>query len=184
MEIRLNKLISDSGLCSRREADKFIEMGRVTVNGELPVIGQRVTENDVILVDGEQVRFGKRSEAGQIKAAPGKSAYLIANGMGSRPKGSRKKNSTSTKTTKDDTPGTPGTRREHYGRYNKYAAARHAAKERDEAPSTGKAPKRSAVAQQMAASPKSAALRKTSRNNPINIAKRKWERRRKENNHE
>ena len=33
MEVRLNKLISDSGLCSRREADKFIEEGRVTVNG-------------------------------------------------------------------------------------------------------------------------------------------------------
>ena len=31
MEVRLNKLISDSGLCSRREADKFIEEGRVTV---------------------------------------------------------------------------------------------------------------------------------------------------------
>ena len=34
MEVRLNKLISDSGLCSRREADKFIEEGRVTVNGK------------------------------------------------------------------------------------------------------------------------------------------------------
>ena len=39
MEVRLNKLISDSGLCSRREADKFIEEGRVTVNGSLPHIG-------------------------------------------------------------------------------------------------------------------------------------------------
>ena len=36
MEVRLNKLISDSGLCSRREADKFIEEGRVTVNGPDP----------------------------------------------------------------------------------------------------------------------------------------------------
>ena len=35
-EIRLNKLMSDSGLCSRREADKFIEMRRVTVNGKIP----------------------------------------------------------------------------------------------------------------------------------------------------
>ena len=40
MEVRLNKLISDSGLCSRREADKFIEEGRVTVNGSLPQVGQ------------------------------------------------------------------------------------------------------------------------------------------------
>ncbi|MGL4779602.1 MAG: S4 domain-containing protein, partial [Bacteroidales bacterium] len=34
MNIRLNKVISDSGLCSRREADKYIEQGRVTVNGK------------------------------------------------------------------------------------------------------------------------------------------------------
>ena len=44
-EIRLNKLMSDSGLCSRREADKFIEMGRVTVNGKQPQVGQKVTED-------------------------------------------------------------------------------------------------------------------------------------------
>ena len=42
MEIRLNKLLSDAGLCSRREADKFIEMGRVTVNGKQPEVGQKV----------------------------------------------------------------------------------------------------------------------------------------------
>lgn len=47
-EIRLNKLMSDSGLCSRREADKFIEMGRVTVNGKQPQVGQKVTENDEV----------------------------------------------------------------------------------------------------------------------------------------
>ena len=71
MEVRLIKLLSDSGLCSRREADIFIEMGRVTVNGQLPSIGQKVTETDIVLVDGEQVRFGKHSVAGTIKAAPG-----------------------------------------------------------------------------------------------------------------
>ena len=59
MELRLNKLISDSGLCSRREADKFIEMGRVTVNGKAPVIGKKVTEKDVVLVDGNRVNIGK-----------------------------------------------------------------------------------------------------------------------------
>ena len=57
-EIRLNKLMSDSGLCSRREADKFIEMGRVTVNGKQPQGGQKVPENDEVLVDGEPIKVG------------------------------------------------------------------------------------------------------------------------------
>ena len=50
MEVRLNKLISDSGLCSRREADKFIEEGRVTVNGSLPQVRQKVTEADSVML--------------------------------------------------------------------------------------------------------------------------------------
>ena len=73
MELRLNKLISDSGLCSRREADKFIEMGRVTVNGKAPVIGKKVTEKDVVLVDGNRVNIGKRNNEREfLRAAPGK----------------------------------------------------------------------------------------------------------------
>ena len=50
MEIRLNKLISEAGVCSRREADNFIEMERVTVNGKQPHVGQKVTAEDVVLV--------------------------------------------------------------------------------------------------------------------------------------
>ena len=46
MDIRLNKFISDSGLCSRREADKFIEMGRVTVNGKTVLVPQISMETD------------------------------------------------------------------------------------------------------------------------------------------
>ena len=49
MEIRLNKLISEAGVCSRREADNFIEMERVTVNGKQPHVGQKVTAKDVVL---------------------------------------------------------------------------------------------------------------------------------------
>ena len=48
MEIRLNKLISEAGVCSRREADNFIEMERVTVNGKQPHVGQKVTAEDVV----------------------------------------------------------------------------------------------------------------------------------------
>ena len=61
MEVRLNKLISDSGLCSRREADKIIEEGRVTVNGSLPQVGQKVTEADIVMLDDIQIKIGKNT---------------------------------------------------------------------------------------------------------------------------
>ena len=60
MEIRLNKLISDAGICSRREADNWIEMGRVTVNGKQPRVGQKITVDDLVEVDGERVTISKR----------------------------------------------------------------------------------------------------------------------------
>ncbi|GAB3204084.1 23S rRNA pseudouridine2604 synthase [Pontibacter aydingkolensis] len=50
--IRLNKFISDSGYCSRREADKMIEQGRVMVNGKRPDVGAKVTPKDKVRVDG------------------------------------------------------------------------------------------------------------------------------------
>lgn len=54
--MRLNKYISDSGLCSRREADALIAQGRVTVNGVTAEIGAVVAQGDVVDVDGETVR--------------------------------------------------------------------------------------------------------------------------------
>ena len=56
----LNKFISDTGFCSRREADKLISGGRVTVNGILPKLGNRVTINDEILVDGKPLRTNQK----------------------------------------------------------------------------------------------------------------------------
>lgn len=56
MDIRLNKVISDSGLCSRREADNFIETGRVTVNGKQAEVGMRIGPGDVVRVDGHIVK--------------------------------------------------------------------------------------------------------------------------------
>lgn len=53
--IRLNKFITDSGYCSRREADAYIEQGRVTVNGIDATIGTPVNEGDLVEVDGERV---------------------------------------------------------------------------------------------------------------------------------
>jgi 23S rRNA pseudouridine2604 synthase len=53
MSIRLNKYLSDAGVCSRREADKLIESGRVTVDGRRAVPGTKVE-------DGQEVRVGKK----------------------------------------------------------------------------------------------------------------------------
>ena len=61
MDTSLNKYISDSGFCSRREADKYIEQCRVTINGEDAHKGNRVKENDVVLVDGEPIKKKKQT---------------------------------------------------------------------------------------------------------------------------
>jgi 23S rRNA pseudouridine2604 synthase len=55
-DISLNKFISETGFCSRREADKLIEAGRVTVNGKLPKLGNRVSYDDVIKIDGQLLK--------------------------------------------------------------------------------------------------------------------------------
>jgi 23S rRNA pseudouridine2604 synthase len=53
---RLNNYISASGLCSRRDADQWIIDGRVTVNGVLAVVGMKVSDDDVVLVDGVAIK--------------------------------------------------------------------------------------------------------------------------------
>ena len=54
--MRLNKHISDPGLCSRREADRLVGEGRVTVNGQRARIGAEVGEGDDVRVDGQPLR--------------------------------------------------------------------------------------------------------------------------------
>src|SRR6476661_6996797 len=54
--ISLNKYISDTGFCSRREADDYINQGRVTINEEAAVLGNRVHEGDVVEIDGEPIK--------------------------------------------------------------------------------------------------------------------------------
>jgi 23S rRNA pseudouridine2604 synthase len=56
--VSLNKYISDTGFCSRRDADNYIAMGRVTINDNVAVPGNRVAAGDVVEVDGEPL--GKR----------------------------------------------------------------------------------------------------------------------------
>jgi len=53
---RLNKYISDTGYCSRREADALIEKGVVRINGELPQLGTKVSDGDVVTVSGKEIK--------------------------------------------------------------------------------------------------------------------------------
>jgi len=53
--VRLNKYLSESGACSRREADEFISEGRVTINGAPAVLGTQVNDGDEVKLDGDIV---------------------------------------------------------------------------------------------------------------------------------
>ena len=71
-KVRINKFLSQAGFCSRREADKFILDERVTINGIVAKMGEKIDPNDAISVDGER-----------ISKKPNKKIYLILN----KPKG-------------------------------------------------------------------------------------------------
>ncbi len=53
--IRLNKFMSESGICSRREADKYIEQGHVFVNGQRANIGDQVSARDKVTLNGNLI---------------------------------------------------------------------------------------------------------------------------------
>ena len=53
---RINKFLSETGFCSRREADKLIEQGRVTINGIVPEMGTKISQKDEVRVNGTLVR--------------------------------------------------------------------------------------------------------------------------------
>lgn len=53
---RINKFLSETGYCSRREADKLLEEGRITINGVVPEMGTKVSTRDEVRVDGKLVR--------------------------------------------------------------------------------------------------------------------------------
>ena len=59
--VRLNKYISETGVCSRREADKWIEAGRVTLNGAPATLGHKVAEGDEVRIDGNLVGAKKKA---------------------------------------------------------------------------------------------------------------------------
>lgn len=54
-ETRINKYLSEAGYCSRRKADVLIEEGRVTINGKVPPMGEKIKEGDEVHVDGQLI---------------------------------------------------------------------------------------------------------------------------------
>lgn len=59
--MRLNKFISETGICSRREADSWIEQNRVTVNGRRAELGTQVEAGDEVRVDGKPIGASKKN---------------------------------------------------------------------------------------------------------------------------
>ncbi|MED1782657.1 23S rRNA pseudouridine(2604) synthase RluF [Brevibacillus fortis] len=58
--MRINKFISETGICSRREADKLIEAKRVTINGQLAELGSTVASGDDVRIDGQPLGTKKK----------------------------------------------------------------------------------------------------------------------------
>ena len=59
---RINKFLSEIGYCSRRAADKLIEQGRITINGEVPEMGTKVSDEDEVRVNGKLVSKPKKKK--------------------------------------------------------------------------------------------------------------------------
>ena len=59
MATRINKYLSEVGFCSRREADRLIADGRVMINGIIPEMGTKISEVDIVTVDGKPIQEPK-----------------------------------------------------------------------------------------------------------------------------
>lgn len=59
---RINKFLSEIGYCSRRAADKLIEQGRVKINGEVPLMGTKISDADEVSVNGKVVHRVKKKK--------------------------------------------------------------------------------------------------------------------------
>ena len=57
----LNKYISETGVCSRREADKIIKAGKVTLNGKVAILGNRVEEGDEVKIEGKALKTAENT---------------------------------------------------------------------------------------------------------------------------
>ena len=59
---RINKFLSEIGYCSRRAADKLIEQGRVKINGEVPLMGTKISDKDEVSVNGKVIHRAKKKK--------------------------------------------------------------------------------------------------------------------------
>lgn len=64
--MRLNKFLSDAGVCSRRETDRLIEAGKITINGVPAMMGQKVTLHDKVFVDGKLVTVRETNQEEKV----------------------------------------------------------------------------------------------------------------------
>ena len=62
MATRINKYLSEVGFCSRRVADRLIEEGKVTINGEITEMGTKVEEGDQVEVEGQRIEKSMKHE--------------------------------------------------------------------------------------------------------------------------
>lgn len=58
--MRINKYLSQIGICSRREADKLVDSGRIKINDEIPVLGTKIKEGDKITIDNKLIKPKKK----------------------------------------------------------------------------------------------------------------------------
>ncbi|WP_018403167.1 23S rRNA pseudouridine(2604) synthase RluF [Marinobacter gelidimuriae] len=73
---RLNKYISESGICSRREADRYIEQGNVRINGKRASVGDQVSPTDTVMVNGQIIE--PRAEEDQVFIALNKPVGIVS----------------------------------------------------------------------------------------------------------
>ncbi len=62
MATRINKYLSELGYCSRRDADRLIEAGKVTINNKVPEMGTKVEEGDLVEVEGQRIDKSKKQK--------------------------------------------------------------------------------------------------------------------------
>lgn len=74
--IRLNKYIAESGICSRRDADRFIEQGNVFINGKRASVGDQVFAGDVVKVNGQLIE--PRNEEDLVLIALNKPVGIVS----------------------------------------------------------------------------------------------------------
>ena len=60
MEMRLNKYLAQCGVCSRREADRLVEQGRIRINGQTAKVGMEVGPQDDVTADGKKITIQER----------------------------------------------------------------------------------------------------------------------------